>query len=225
MATDQLAAAVHLLQLALEGLDAPADVAAVAFQLGFTGAAGADAAAQPAQRGAKARQPGQAVFQLGQLHLQAAFAGAGPLGENIQDQGGPVDGGDLQDPLDIADLGGGQLMVEDGQLHPLLLAEAFELLQPAAAQAGGAIQAGAALQHRAHHLGARRFGQLAKLLHGDFRIIFAGIHPGQHRPLAGGSSFLLHGDSSFLRGIVAYPGPFANAAAWAKAPPLTIFTS
>ena len=66
----------------------PADVAAVGLQLGLTGAAGADGGLAPGGRLAHqmaphARQPGQEVFVLGQLHLEPALLGPGPLGKNI----------------------------------------------------------------------------------------------------------------------------------------------
>ena len=59
----------HLFQLFPQSGNPAADVAAVAFQLGFTGSAGAHAAAQTGQLYAFARQPGQHIFQLGQLYL------------------------------------------------------------------------------------------------------------------------------------------------------------
>ena len=66
------------------------DVAAVALQLGLTGATGADGALLPLQVLPHTGQAGQQILVLGQLHLQAALAGAGPLGEDVQNEGGPV---------------------------------------------------------------------------------------------------------------------------------------
>ena len=77
--------APHLLQLLLQGLDAAADVAAVRFQLGFAGAPGADAAAQPGQALSQPHEPGQEILLLGQLHLEFSLFRAGPLGEDVQD--------------------------------------------------------------------------------------------------------------------------------------------
>ena len=66
------------------------------------GTAGADAAAAGhlaagllGQRFAPAAEPGQHVLQLGQLDLGLALAAARVLGEDVQDQRGPVDDLDL----------------------------------------------------------------------------------------------------------------------------------
>ena len=57
------------LQLLIEPLDPFADEASVRLQLGFPGAPGPYSATQPLQVGPLARQPGQQVPVLGQLHL------------------------------------------------------------------------------------------------------------------------------------------------------------
>ena len=71
-------------------VDAPLDLAAIGFQLGFAGAAGADAAAQLRHRLALAGQARQHVLKLRQLHLQLALAGAGVAGKDVQNQLRPV---------------------------------------------------------------------------------------------------------------------------------------
>ena len=45
--TELRSALAHLVDLALDGLDADANAPPVGFQLGFTGSAGADAATEP----------------------------------------------------------------------------------------------------------------------------------------------------------------------------------
>ena len=65
------------------------------------------------QRPAPAPQPGQAVAQQGQLHLGLALLAAGVLGEDVEDHRGAVDGGAAEDLLQVALLGGRQLVVED----------------------------------------------------------------------------------------------------------------
>ena len=109
----QGAAGAHAFQVVLDLLDAAGDAAAVGFQLGFAGTAGADAAAQPRHLHAVAGEARQQVVQLRQFHLQAAFAGAGARGEDIEDELGAVDDLGIEGLFQVALLGGGQVVVED----------------------------------------------------------------------------------------------------------------
>jgi hypothetical protein len=61
--------AAHVFQLLLHMADAPVNLSPIGFQLGFTGAAGADAATELRHFHAASRQPRQHVLQLRQLHL------------------------------------------------------------------------------------------------------------------------------------------------------------
>ena len=65
--------------------------AAVHLQLGLPRPSGADAALLPGQMGPLAGQPGQQIFQLGQLHLGLGLPRLGPAGEDVQDQSAAVD--------------------------------------------------------------------------------------------------------------------------------------
>ena len=132
----------------------------VGFQLGFTGAPGADAAAQPGQRRALARKPGQQVPQLGKFHLQLALFAAGPLGEDIQDQRGAVNHPYTTGLFQVADLGGGQLPVKHQQVNVLLPTGLCHLLHHARTDAGGRIRGRAFLHHGE---GGLRSGGAAKL--------------------------------------------------------------
>ena len=115
------AAPAYALQIALQFGDADTDAAAVGFELGFTGSAGADAAAQAGQRGTLAGQPGQQILELRQFHLEAPFSGARPAGEDVEDELGAID-----DPcgsatgrdsgLDIALLGGSEVVIDDDDI-------------------------------------------------------------------------------------------------------------
>ena len=118
--THGAAVLLHHLQLGLEGVDAPLHVAAVALQLGLTGAPRADTAAQSGHLGTVTRQSRGGVLKLGQLHLQFPLGGDGVEGEDIQDQHGAVDHAKLHFTvapadivLQIADLDGGEVAVED----------------------------------------------------------------------------------------------------------------
>ena len=70
----QGAAGAHAFEIVLELADARGDAAAVGFEFGFAGSAGADAAAQTGDCDALAREPRQQIFQLRQFDLQTAFA-------------------------------------------------------------------------------------------------------------------------------------------------------
>src|SRR5260370_24013952 len=92
------AVAAHGFELAAQLADAATNALAVLLQLGFTGSTDADSAAHAAAaRSARATadageitplagEPGQAILQLRQLHLQLALARARVLGEDIQNQ-------------------------------------------------------------------------------------------------------------------------------------------
>ena len=63
---------------ASEAANPAADVPTIAFQLGFAGTSGADAAAQPGESPALSGQPGEEILQLCQLHLEPALGGVRP---------------------------------------------------------------------------------------------------------------------------------------------------
>ena len=111
----------HLADAFLDEGDAVADAAAVHLQLGFTGAAGADAAAKARQRQALAHNARQGVLQLRQLYLQLALVSAGTLGENVQNQGRSIQHAHAHSLLDIALLRRRELVVEDAQINIFLL--------------------------------------------------------------------------------------------------------
>ncbi len=80
-----------ILQLLLHVPDAAVDFAAIGFQLGLAGAAGADAAAELRHLDAASRKPRQQVLQLRQFDLELAFAGAGVAREDVEDELGSID--------------------------------------------------------------------------------------------------------------------------------------
>ena len=128
MAAMQAALFTDLFQLFLEKSNPPADLTAVHFQLRFARAAHADTttAAAGATTGLARKvgpgpgQAGQAVFILGQFHLDTAFARAGMAGKNIQNEGSPVDHLDLlaQHLFDFALLAGREFIIENGHRCP-----------------------------------------------------------------------------------------------------------
>src|SRR5260221_14145795 len=73
-----------------DALDAVPDAPAVGLELGLTGAASADAAPQPGKQDAAPGQAREHVVELRQLHLETALPGAGPTGEDVEDELGAV---------------------------------------------------------------------------------------------------------------------------------------
>ncbi len=72
---------------------------------------------------------GQAVLELGKLHLHLAVAAVGPPREDVEDELGAVDDPHLGDVADGLDLGGGQVLVEDDEVGAELLGADDELLE------------------------------------------------------------------------------------------------
>ena len=89
----------------LDLLDAAVDSAAVGFELGFTGPAGSDAAAQAGHRRAMSGQARQQVVELREFDLQLAFPGPRAAGEDIEDQLGAVEDFTVERLFEIALLG------------------------------------------------------------------------------------------------------------------------
>ena len=192
LAALHLTAGGHARDVLLQPGDAGPQPAPVGLQLGLAGTAGADAAAAghpaarlPGQRLAPAAQPGQHVLQLGQLDLGLALAAARVLGEDIQDQRGPVDDLDLDHALQPAQLARGQLAVADHGVGADRHHDVRQLAGLARAHVGGRVDPSAPLDEAVEHLGARRFCQPAQLAQRVHRAGQAalGPYPDQHDPL------------------------------------------
>src|SRR5207253_10673569 len=76
----------HAFELALEPCDSLLHPPPIHLELSFARTACADAARLPRQVMPHPRQPWQQILQLRELDLEAAFATAGALGEDIEDQ-------------------------------------------------------------------------------------------------------------------------------------------
>src|SRR5262245_58382094 len=94
-------------------MDPCADAPPVGLELGFARASGANTAAKARQRVAGADQPRQQVFQLRELDLQLALARPRATGEDVEDQLSAIDDLAADRLLDLAQLRGRQLVVED----------------------------------------------------------------------------------------------------------------
>ena len=107
----------------------------------------------------KARQQ---VIELGEFHLQLAFAAARMAGENIEDQLRAVDDAAVHAALQVALLHRSQIAVEDNQRGLVRVRLGANLIEFAAADDGGRVHGLAHLQHAAgdHGAGAaRQFGK------------------------------------------------------------------
>lgn len=163
-ASSLLALAADLLQALLDLADAHAQQASVGFQLGLTRTAQADTAFLPFEVGPAAYQPRAHVLQLRQFHLQLAFVGTCALGEDVEDQPGPVEYAALERSLEVALLAGRQGVVENHQLDVFGLDQVVQLLDLATADKifGARLVAGDA--DECHRFRAGRTHQLLELL-------------------------------------------------------------
>ena len=185
------------------------DPAAVQLDLGLTGATRADARAAgdpptglPGHRVAPTAQPREQVLQLGELDLRLALLGLGVLGEDVQDQRGPVDHLDLDDVLERTTLGWRELTVHDHGVRPRVRDQVGELGGLARAQVGTRVRVGAALQQPVEHLRARRLGQRGELAQRHLGLggVAARLEPDQHDPLQAQLPVLDLGDVGELGG-------------------------
>ena len=160
--------AADIFQLLLNMANAAIDFAAIGFQLSFTGAAGADAAAELRHLDAASGQSRQQILQLRQFHLQLAFPSAGVAGEDVEDKLGPVENARIEFTFQVALLRGRELVIEDNQVGRGGGHGAFQLFQFAAADERGGIGLLAALQDLAGDTGAGAGGQFAQLGHRFF---------------------------------------------------------
>jgi hypothetical protein len=110
-----------------------------------------------------ATQPGQHVLELGQLHLCLALAAPRVLGEDVQDQRGPVDDLDPHDALEVSQLARGELAIADHGVGAGRGDDARELVRLARAHVGGGVDPAAPLDEAVEHLGPRGLGQPAQL--------------------------------------------------------------
>ena len=184
----------HGLDLALELRDPGADAATVGIHLGLIGTAQAHAAActaapaattgLPGQRLAPTAQPGQEVLQLSQLDLGLALFALGVLGEDVQNQRGPVDHLDLGLLLQGAQLARGQLAVADHRVGTGVDHHVAQLGHLAATDERGGVRPPAPLDQPFEHLRAGGLGERGELDQGVLRVRGAalGPHPDQDHP-------------------------------------------
>jgi len=97
-----------------DAFDAFLGFAAVGFELGFAFAAdGAEAAALAGEVGPETGEPREQILETGELDLELAFAGAGTVAEDLEDERSPVEDLAAEGLLQVAGLGSGKFVVED----------------------------------------------------------------------------------------------------------------
>ena len=157
------AARLDVGDLLADDAEAVADVPAIDFELRLTGAAGADAAAEPRQPVARADQPGHEVLELRELDLELAFARARPPREDVEDQLRAIDDREPGFLLEVAQLRGAQLVVDDDEIDVQLGARLRQHPDLAAAQVERGVGRGAFLDETQHDIRPGRAGQTVEL--------------------------------------------------------------
>src|SRR6201996_9504689 len=182
LAALHLAADLEASDLAAELGDPRPDPAPVGLDLGLPRAAGPDATAArapaarlPGQRLTPAAQPRQHVLQLGKLDLRLALPALGVLGEDVQDQRGPVDHLDLDHSLKAAQLAGAELAIADHRVRARRGHDPGELVRLARTDVGGRVDPATALDQAVEHDGTSGLGQAAELREGVFRILLGAV--------------------------------------------------
>src|SRR4029077_1334041 len=109
----------------------------VRLELRLARAPGADAAAQTLEVGPLPDQARQEIRELSQLDLQLPLGGARALGEDVEDQRGPVDDLDAERLGDVALLDRRELVVGDEEVGGCRAGGRADLLDFAAPEVEG----------------------------------------------------------------------------------------
>ena len=134
----------HLFQFRFQTVDPLTDMTAVGFQLGLTGATGADTAALTGKAQTHAGKSGEQIFILGKFNLQSALFGLGTLGKNVENQGAAVKNCDTNDVFQRADISRGKFVIKNnhgrsGGFHQHFHFQRLTLADEAVAVGGMAI--------------------------------------------------------------------------------------
>lgn len=103
-------------------------------------------------------EAGQQVLELRKFDLQLAFAGAGALGKDIEDQRGAIENFAVEYFLEITALRGGEFVIENDGIDISAMAEAGKFVGLAFADKSGGVGSGHFLQPVAHDMAARGGG-------------------------------------------------------------------
>ena len=115
---------------------------------------------------------------MGQLHLQPPLPGPGPLGEDVQDEGAPVQHLDPQLLGEHPHLGGGEVVVEDDHGGLLVADQVLDLCHLALADEGPGVRGGPVLQGGGGDLASCGLHQGGQLRHGLLVRVVPAVQPG-----------------------------------------------
>ena len=179
-----VAGGLHVREVAAQLGDLGVDPAPVGLDLRLTGATATDAGAtgDTATRlaGEVATPATEAllhVVELGELDLRLALLALRVLGEDVEDQRGAVDDLDLDLVLEVPELAGRELAVEDDRVGAGGAHDLGEALDLAAADVGRGIGAVPALVERVEHLGAGGLGEQGELGHRVLGVLHRSVGP------------------------------------------------
>ena len=196
-----VADAADALELGLDVAEAMVDLAAIGFELGFTRAAGADAAAKLGHGAAASGEARELVLELGELDLELALAGAGVAGEDVEDELRAIDDVAGQAGFDVAKLRRGKVVIEQDERRVGAGDGADDFFDFAFADEARGVGFLPALDERGDDGGTGRAGELFELGaaggeveggRGLVELVFvAGYHRGGGAGKAGGGGKLL----------------------------------
>lgn len=116
-------------QIAGDAINTLGNLSAVGFELGFTFTpAHTDTAFLTRQVAPKPRQARQQVLKLREFDLQLAFASAGALGEDVENECGAIEDLGIENLFEVAALRGRKFVVEDDGIGVLLAAKGGEFV-------------------------------------------------------------------------------------------------
>ncbi len=124
----------------------------------------------PREVGPHPLQPRQRVLELGQLDRQPGLVRLGAGGEDVEDQLGAVEHLHAGRLLQIAGLGGREVVVEDDHVGLRGGDQLRQLLELALAQVAVRVGLLQPLRHQPDHLGPGRFGQPREFLQRLFLV-------------------------------------------------------
>ncbi len=177
LGTHGLAALLDDPELASQRRDPVAGEPAIGLDLGLARSSRADAAvhaagAEPLEVGPQASHAGEVVLELGQLDLELAGGAVGVVGEDVEDDRGPVDDRHAEGALEVALLPRGELVVAGDEVRAGALDLRLQLLELAAAEVAIGVGLGPLLDHPAGRGNAGRPQQLPELT--EFGVLSRG---------------------------------------------------
>src|SRR5205085_12236 len=155
---------IDFLEFLFQPRDARANDAAIQLQLRLTDAARSDAARLPLEVSPCFRQSRQHVLELRQLDLRARFAAARTAREDVENQRAPIDHFHLGDLLEIANLRGRKIVVENDERHAMTIRKALDLFRFSFTDERRRIGSRTLGDNRGDDVSARGFDEFSELL-------------------------------------------------------------